>query len=108
MSEITERMIVECYEAYKRNELSFVPEGMNISSAKMTMKWLDSLFTGKPYNRTGSAMQYGVVLSRIRDDYGDMQMMQARDILIQYCENALVQYGMRLKKHRKVLEGFKS
>ena len=31
---ITERMILECYEAFKKGDKDFAPEGMNDTSAK--------------------------------------------------------------------------
>lgn len=66
MGKITEEMINECYEAFRIGNKDHVPHGMNQTSAKITMIWLDSLInTLKPYYRSGSLM-----LEKIRQDYG--------------------------------------
>jgi hypothetical protein len=76
MSKITEEMILECYEAFRAGNLNHEPKGMNGTSAKMNMRWLDSILnTRKSYNR--SCMQYSVILERIRQDYGSQRAKEA-------------------------------
>lgn len=82
---ITERMILECYDAWRNGNRDHVPDGMNENSAGMTMLWLDSLFNGQPFHRDGSAMQYRVVLERIREDYGPEKAQVAKNILLSHC-----------------------
>jgi hypothetical protein len=78
MPPITEKMILECYEAYKVGRRECFPEGMNKSSARMTMYWLDSMLrTYKPDKRSGSYMQHEVVLERIKQDYGSEKARRA-------------------------------
>jgi hypothetical protein len=87
MSVITEEMILECYEAFKVGNLNHVPNGMSPNSAQMTMKWLDSiLMTGKSYNRSGSLMQYSLILEKIKQDYGQQKAKNAALVLMEYCE----------------------
>ena len=75
MPRISESMFLECYEAWRAGNRNHVPDGMNANSASMTMLWLDSLFTGRPYHRDGSAMQYRVILERIRDIMGQSKLI---------------------------------
>ncbi len=85
--EITEEMILECYEAFKADNVKYIPEGMNDSSAGMTMKWLNSILnTKKSYNRSGSLMQYNVILEKIRQDYDSQRAKEAALVLMEYCE----------------------
>lgn len=101
MNAITEEMILECYEAFKAGNLSYVPNGMSSSSAQMTMKWLDSiLITGKSYNRSGSLMQYRLVLEKIKQDYGQQKAKNAALVLMEYCEKNNKQ------SHITILESF--
>jgi len=84
---ITEEMILKCYEAFKVGNLNHVPIGMNATSAKMTMRWLDSILnTKKSYNRSGSLMQYNVILEKIRQDYGSPRAKEAALVLMEYYE----------------------
>jgi 5-methylcytosine-specific restriction endonuclease McrA len=106
MSKITEEMILECYEAFRRNERKYVPQGMDASSASMSMLWLDSLFTGKPYHRDGSALQYELVLNRIKEDYGEKELLKAIAVLREHCEWSLKHHNKPHKKHRAVLNSF--
>lgn len=85
--EITEEMILECYEAFRAGNVNDVPEGMNANSAGMTMKWLNSILnTKKSYNRIGSLMQYNVILEKIRQDYDSQRAREAALVLMEYCE----------------------
>ncbi|MDO9267867.1 MAG: hypothetical protein Q7T96_02010 [Methylobacter sp.] len=87
MSKITEEMILACYEAFRAGNLNHEPKGMNGTSAKMTMRWLDSILnTRKSYNRSGSCMQYRVILERIRQDYDSQRAKEAALVLMEYCE----------------------
>lgn len=99
MSRITEQMLLECYKAYKNNNYDYIPEGMNANSAKMTMLWLDSLFTGKPYPRDGSALQYRTILEHIKEDFGPEQVRKAKEVLLEHCEWSLEKYGKPMIKH---------
>jgi len=86
MSKITEEMITECYEAFRSGNKDYVPQGMNHTSAKMTMIWLDSLInTFKPYHRSGSLMQYGLILEKIKQDYGVDIAKKAAESAMPYC-----------------------
>lgn len=101
MSKITEEMILECYEAFREGNLNHVPEGMGVTSAKMTMDWLNSILnTGKSYNRSGSLMQYKVILERITKDYDSERAKKAALVLMEYCEQHNKQ------SHIAVLEQF--
>ena len=87
MSKITEEMTLECYEAFRKGNLNHVPKGMNGTSAKMTMFWLDSILnTKKPYNRSASLMQYSVILEKIKQDYGSQRAKEAALVLMEYCK----------------------
>jgi hypothetical protein len=78
MSKITESMILECYEVYKAGRRECFPEGMNESSARMTMYWLDSMLrTYKPDKRNGSYMQHEVVLKKIKQDFDSEKARKA-------------------------------
>lgn len=103
---ITEQMFLECYDHWRHGDRKYVPDGMNANSASMTMLWLDSLFNGNPYHRDGSALQYRVVLERIREDYGPEQARFARNVLLEHCEWALQNHGKPMKNHREVLSHF--
>jgi hypothetical protein len=84
---ITEEMILECYEAFRAGNLNYVPNGMNVTSAKITMSWLNSILnTYKSYNRSGSLMQYRVILEKIRQDYGNQKAKKAALVLMEYCQ----------------------
>ena len=84
---ITEEMILKCYEAFEAGNLNYVPIGMNATSAKMAMRWLDSILnTKKSYNRSGSLMQYSVILEKIRQDYGSPRAKEAALVLMEYCK----------------------
>jgi hypothetical protein len=87
MNKITKKMILECYEAFKSGTLDKVPKGMNPSSAKMTMQWLNSILnTGQSYNRGASLLQYRVILEKIRQDYGIHKAAEAALVLMDYCQ----------------------
>ena len=103
---ITELMLLECYEAFKNGDKNFIPEGMNDTSAKMTMTWLDSLFSGKPYHRDGSALQYKLILERIKNDYGREQLLKAKSVLMEHCEWSLKKHNKKRISHRKILNSF--
>jgi|GEM_PF-3452251 predicted restriction endonuclease len=106
MSKITEEMILECYEAFRAGNLNHEPKGMTVTSAKMTMAWLDSLInTGKPYHRDGSALQYEIILNRIKEDYGVEKLLKAKAVLMEHCEWSL-KHHKPMKKHRAVLSSF--
>jgi hypothetical protein len=71
-------MILECYKAYKADKRECFPKGMNESSARMTMYWLDSMLrTYKPDKRSGSYMQHEVVLRKIKQDYSSEKARRA-------------------------------
>ncbi len=63
---------------------------MSHNSAQMTMKWFDSILnTGKSYNRSGSLMQYSVILEKIKQDYSSQRAKQATLVLMEYCEKII-------------------
>lgn len=103
---VTEEMILECYEAFRKNDRKYIPQGMNANSASMSMLWFDSLFTGKPYHRDGSALQYELILNRIKEDYGIEQLLKAKAVLMEHCEWSLQHHNKPMKKHRAVLNSF--
>ena len=87
MSNITEEIILECYEAFRAGNLKHVPEAMNDNSADMAMVWLDSILnTKRSYNRSGSLMKYKVILEKIKQDYGSQRAKEAALVLMEYCE----------------------
>ena len=98
---ITEKMILECYDAFRSENLEFVPEGMNETSAKMTMIWLNCMLkTRKCFNRSGSKMQYSVILERIRQDYDIKTAEEAALSQMDYC----VRYNR--KAHIEILQQY--
>lgn len=98
---ITETMILDCYDNFKKGKIDFVPAGMNPTSAKMTMEWLDSIInTGQSYNRTASLLQYELILNQIEKDYGKRKAMEAAKTLMTYCQ----QYNK--KSHIQILKKF--
>jgi hypothetical protein len=103
---VTEEMILECYDAFRRNDRKYIPQGMNANSASMSMLWFDSLLTGKPYHRDGSALQYELILNRIKEDYGIEQLLEAKAVLMEHCEWSLQHHKKPMKKHRAVLNSF--
>jgi hypothetical protein len=51
---IIEEMILGCYYAFIEGNRKFVPEGMNETSSRMTMSWLNCMLnTGACFNRSG-------------------------------------------------------
>ena len=53
------------------------------------MKWLNSILnTKKSYNRSGSLMQYNVILEKIRQDYDSQRAKEAALVLMEYCEQS--------------------
>jgi hypothetical protein len=105
-TKITEQMFLECYNEFKNGNREYIPKGMNENSAKMTMLWLDSLFTGKPYHRDGSALQYKLILDRIDKDYGNEKLIKAKSVLMEHCEWSLKYHNKPHIAHRKVLNSF--
>lgn len=99
-------MLLKCYEAFKNGDKDIIPEGMNANSAKMTMTWLDSLFSGKPYHRDGSALQYKLILKNIENDYGREQLLKAKSVLMEHCEWSLKKHNKQRILHRKILNSF--
>ena len=94
-------MILECYEEFKNGNLECVPEGMKKTSAEMTMSWLDCMLnTRTSYNRSGSLMQYRVILERIRQDYGNQRAREAALSQIEYHKR------YKKKSHIIILERF--
>lgn len=84
---ITKEMILDCYKAFKEGRLDHKPKDMSPTAAKMTMDWLNSiLITGRPYNRSGSLMQYSVILEKIKQDYDSQRAREAALVLMPYCE----------------------
>jgi len=80
-------MILECYNQFREGDLGYVPNGMNINSARMTMHWLDCMInTHRSFNRSGSLMQYRVILERIEQDYGSRVAREAALSQMQYQE----------------------
>lgn len=101
MSKITEKMITECYEAFRSGNKGYVPQDMNPTSAKMNMIWLDSLInTFKPYHRSGSLMQYGLILEKIKQDYGVDRARKAAESAMPYC------LQMNKQSHISILERY--
>ena len=106
-NKITQSMITECYEAYRNNNKKYVPQGMNSSSAGMTMLWLDSLIvTGKSDHRDGSCLQYELILGFIKNDYGVERLKIAKSILLEHCEWSLEKHNKPMISHRRILEKF--
>jgi hypothetical protein len=100
-SKITEQMILECYVAFINKNRECVPKGMDRTSAKMTMSWLDCMLnTRKSYNRSGSLMQYRVILERIRQDYGSQRAKEAALSQMEYHER------YNKQSHIMILERF--
>jgi hypothetical protein len=98
---ITEEMILGCYYAFIEGNREFVPEGMNETSARMTMSWLNCMLnTGACFNRRGSLMQYRVILERITLDYGSQRAKEAALSQMEY----YVRYNR--ESHIKILERF--
>ena len=98
---ITEKMISECYDAFEGGNRKFVPEGMNETSARMTMSWLNCMLNTRTcFNRGGSLMQYRVILERISLDHGSQRAKEAALSQMEYC----VRYNR--KSHIKILEWF--
>ena len=98
---ITEKMILECYDAFEKGNRKFVPEGMNETSARMTMSWLNCMLkTRTCFNRGGSLMQYRVILERISLDYGSQIAKEAALSQMEYC----VRY--KRESHITILNGF--
>lgn len=105
-TKITGQMFIECYEEFKNGNREHVPKGMNENSAKMTMLWLNSLFSGKPYHRDGSALQYKLILECIKKDYGKEQLLKAKSVLMEHCEWSLKYHNKPMIIHRKILNSF--
>lgn len=103
---ITGEMFLECYEEFKIGNKAHVPEGMNENSAKMTMIWLESLFSGSPYHRSGSALQYKLILDCIKKDYGEEKLQKAISVLMENCEWSSKNYNNPMIKHRKILNSY--
>ena len=98
---ITEEMILGCYYAFIEGNREFVPEGMNETSARMTMSWLNCMLnTGACFNRRGSLMQYRVILERISLDHGSQRAKEAALSQMEYC----VRYNR--ESHIEILERF--
>ena len=72
----------------------------------MTMTWLESLFSGKPYHRDGSALQYKIILQKIEKDYGREQLLKAKSVLMEHCEWSLKNHNKSRTLHRKILNSF--
>ena len=98
---ITEKMISECYDAFEGGNRKFVPEGMNETSARMTMSWLNCMLNTRTcFNRGGSLMQYRVILERISLDHGSQRAKEAALSQMEYC----VRY--KRESHITILNGF--
>ena len=98
---ITEKMILECYDAFEKGNRKFVPEGMNETSARMTMSWLNCMLNTRTcFNRGGSLMQYRVILERISLDYGSQRAKEAALSQMKY----YVRY--KRESHITILKGF--
>ena len=98
---ITEKMISECYDAFEGGNRKFVPEGMNETSARMTMSWLNCMLNTRTcFNRGGSLMQYRVILERISLDYGSQRAKEAALSQMKY----YVRY--KRESHITILKGF--
>ncbi|EIC29208.1 hypothetical protein [Methylomicrobium album] len=84
---IIKAMILECYEAFKEGRLKHVPQDMKPTSAKMTMNWLESILnTREPYNRSGSLLQYKIILEKIEKEFGPQRAREAALVLMPYCQ----------------------
>ena len=100
---ITEEHILECYEAYIRGDACPYPQGMNATSAEMTMTWLAFIFNDQRWNRGFNAMQCRVVLARIQADFGDRRVTEValsiqRDIDLRHNN-----YGSPQHPHRQAI-----
>jgi hypothetical protein len=97
---ITEAHILECYEAYINGETCPYPQGMNATSAEMTMTWLACIFFDQRWNRSFGALQCRVVLARIQTDFGDRRASEValsiqRDIDLRHENYGVPQYAHR-------------
>ena len=99
----TEQMIKECYVEYKKGNRKHVPKGMNATSAKMTVAWLDCLFNGKPVHFNGSVMQCKLVLEYIKKDDGEELLSKAKSVLKEYCDTAKEKYNKPCNSLRRLL-----
>lgn len=100
---VNEQMITECYNEYKKGNRKHIPEGMNATSAKMTMVWLDCLLTGNPMHVNGSVMQCKLVLEFIEKDYGEEALSKAKSVFMGYCDSAKARYKKPCISLRKLL-----
>ncbi|MBS3953190.1 MAG: hypothetical protein KGZ88_09600 [Methylomicrobium sp.] len=97
---ITEEHILECYEAYIKGHACPYPQGMNATSAEMTMTWLAHIFNDQRWNRAFNEMQCRVVLARIQADFGDRRASEValsiqRDIELRHENYGVPQYAHR-------------
>ena len=106
MPEITEAHILECYEAYKTGRDCPYPLGMNPSSAKMTMTWLDCIFNDRRWNRSFGAMQCGIVLTRIEANFGREKAHQVAFSIERDIDLRSKTYGSPQNVHRQVIRRY--
>ncbi len=106
MSDITEAHILECYEAYITGSDCPYPLGMNPSSAKMTMKWLDCIFNDRRWNRSFGAMQCDIVLARIEANYGGDKAQQVALSIERDIHLRSKTYGSPQNAHRQTISRY--
>jgi len=101
---VSEQMIKECYEEYRKGNRKHVPKDMNATSAKRTVDWLNCLFLeGKPIHFNGSVMQCKLVLEYIEKDCGEEWLSKAKSVLKEYCDMAKEKYKKPCHTLRKLL-----
>lgn len=104
MTEITKAHILECYEAYKKGNICPYPQEMNATSAEMTMKWLAAICKDKRWNRSFNAMQCGVVLAKIKADFGERRVHEVALSIKRDIDLRSATYGSPLNAHRQAIK----
>jgi len=106
MATITKAHMLECYNAFKQGKDCPYPEGMNPTSAQMTMSWLNVIWNDRRWDRSFSSMQAEVVLAQIKKDYGENKAHQVAQSIERDINLRHQKYGTPMKKHREAIEPF--
>jgi superfamily II helicase len=106
MATITKAHMLECYDAFKKGKDCPYPEGMNPTSAEMTMSWLNVIWNDKRWDRSFSSMQAEVVLAQITIDDGENKARQVAQSIERDINLRHQKYGTPMKKHRRAIELF--
>ncbi|QFY44752.1 hypothetical protein F6R98_20720 [Candidatus Methylospira mobilis] len=103
-NEIKKAISLAFYDEFKKGNMDYCPNGINKTSAKMTMNWLDHmLYPGKyskPWGRGCSLMQYSVILEKITQDHGSQRAKEAALSQMEYCKK------YKKQSHLMILERF--